>query len=102
MAEYDAEDRELLRLNAAMKDLIGTKMWETYTKIIESQIATREAIILDNPASLASDPMVRLLEIEQIKGARLGLKLALSTPQQIIDDTKAMIAAQGGQVEDET
>lgn len=86
-------ERELRKYSAQMQELIELPVWRTFVSIIESQIATREHIILNNPAGAASDgitPLDRLLQIEQIKGARLGLKLALSTPQDIIDSAKAL------------
>lgn len=85
-------EKELSRFAAAMRELVDTKAWRTYCEIIEQQIRTRETIILDNPAGNAPSgetPMDMLLRLEQIKGARLGLRLALDSPSRIIEDAKA-------------
>ena len=101
MADYGEEERELLRQAAAMRDLIDTKPWNVYKSVLESQIKTREQILLDEPASGGASPMERLLQLEQVKGARLGLKLALETVDLIIADSKAMVNREAGESEDE-
>lgn len=93
--EFDAEERRVLRLRRAMEDLTSSAAWKEYESIIKSQIAVREHTILNEPASNGSptDPLGRLLGLETIKGALIGLKLALSTPQTIIAEAKEIIAA---------
>lgn len=81
VTDYNEEERELLRQARAMKELIDTKPWQIYSQIIESQIKTRENILMDSPPGTVSE-----LQAEHIKGARLGLRLALETVRLIITD----------------
>lgn len=93
--DFDAEERRVLRLRRAMEDLIASPAWKEYEAIIQSQVATREHTILNEPAagSGPTDPLGRLLGLETIKGALIGLKLALSTPHTIIAEAKDILAA---------
>lgn len=93
--EYDAEERRVLRLRRAMEDLTASPAWKEYEAILQSQIKVRENAILNEPAAGQgpTDPLGRLLGLETIKGALIGLKLALSTPQTIIAEAKEIVAA---------
>ena len=93
--EYDAEERRVLRLRRAMEDLTASPAWREYEAILKAQISVRENTILNEPAASngPTDPLGRLLQLETIKGALIGLKLALSTPQTIIAEAKEIVAA---------
>lgn len=88
-----AEERELLRDAQVMGELVALPQWKRFVEIIESQMKTREEILINLP--LTSDGAgVQLAGLAQVKGARLGLKLAIDTPQQIISDA-GMISREG-------
>lgn len=109
--EYNAEEREILRLAKFAKDMIETDWWKSYRKIIETQIATREAILLTPLTDIAPKQLqmlgdsglpvsmeapwdfeTRVMKSELLKGAVIGLKLALSIPQATIDHSAAILA----------
>lgn len=91
MADYNETERELLRQAKEMRDLYESRPWKVYASIIESQIKTREELILNSPAGTMSEG-----ELEQIKGARLGLKLALDNLSAIIETGSAIVASHQG------
>jgi hypothetical protein len=90
MAQYTEDERELLRQAKEMKDIFESKAWRTYAAIVDSQIKTRENILLDSEPGKLSE-----LQVEHIKGARLGLKLALDTITLIIEDAKDLVGSTG-------
>jgi len=94
--DYTEEERELLRQAKAMREIIDTKAWQIYAVIIESQIKTRESIIMDSAPGV-----VEPLALEHIKGARLGLRLALDTVKQIIADVADLTAQESDSDEGE-
>lgn len=86
MAEYNAEEREILRLSRAFEGMTGSEWWQEYAKILQSQIVTRERIALlplseKNPAFEGMDFSTRAASQETIKGAIIGLRLALAIPE---------------------
>jgi 3-dehydroquinate synthase class II len=88
--QWTDEERELLQQARLMKDIFGSKAWAVYSSILESQIKAREAILLDSEPGQLSE-----LKAEQIKGARLGLRLALDTVTLIIEDAKDLVGSTG-------
>ena len=92
MAEdYNEAEREILRQARDMSDLYGSKAWKAYASLLESQIATREALIMDSAPGTHTE-----LELERIKGARLGLRLALDNLKTIMDVAKEIRASHQG------
>lgn len=92
---YNEGERELLRQAKEMSDIYESKAWKVYTSILESQIKTREDLILNSPAGTFTEG-----ELEQIKGARLGLRLALDNLKTIIDSAKEIVASHQSDAEE--
>jgi len=89
LAEYNAEEREILRLAKAFEGMKGAEWWQEYEKILRAQIETRERIALlplseKNPAFEGLDFATRTANQETIKGAIIGLRLALAIPDLTI------------------
>lgn len=95
MTEYNEAERELLRQAKAMREIFDSKAWNVYSALLESQIQTRADLILNSPAGSMSEA-----ETERIKGARLGLMLALDNVKTIIGAAKEIVASHQGDEEE--
>lgn len=94
MADYDEEERRLLKMKRAMEEIHGTEGWKVFTTLIEAQIREREKIVLQQEIEAGIEPIVMLLRLERVKGAIMGLKLALDNPRLIIEQGQAILSAQ--------
>jgi len=102
MAEYDEEDRRLLKMKRAMDDFYGTPGWKVFAELVEAQIKEREKIVLQQDIEGGMEPIVMLLRLERVKGAIMGLKLALENPRLIIEQGQAILTAhRNARVEEE-
>lgn len=86
---FEPEEKEILRWATAMKDLLGTEGWKTFEEIVKRQIDTRQMLLVTPlsasvPAFAGMDFTTRAAHLETIKGAIIGLRLALDTPPAII------------------
>ena len=89
MAEYSAEERSVLRLAENFREMTESKWWQEYVKILDAQIADREALLLlpmsdQHPRFQGMDFNTRAVALEVIKGAMIGLRLAKSIPTATI------------------
>lgn len=96
MPSLSKDEIELLKAARELSALLSTDGWKTLRGIIERQIATRQAIV-DRPFhdikhldGVALDGMTRLAAFEHLKGAILGLRLALDTPQTIVREAEPL------------
>lgn len=86
LIEEISED-DIRRLGAKMKELTETRGWSEYKQILQTHIATREALVfapLHDLPTKSDDAQAKLLMLESIKGALIGLKLARDLPDTII------------------
>lgn len=86
---YNDEERHVLRLSANFKEMVSTDWWKEYERIIRAQIADRESVLLlpiseQHPKFMGMDFTTRAASLETIKGAIIGLRLALSIPSATI------------------
>lgn len=101
-------EADLLRLGNALDELVNSKGWLALKELLDAQIETRKKVVLtpfhdlNMPtfmneagmpvASKATDAESRILAVESIKGAIIGLSIAMSLPHDIINDAKEIRA----------
>lgn len=97
MAKYNAEEREILRLSGVFEGMANTEWWGEYRKILLAQIETRERLVLlplseRNSAIEGIDFQTRAASQETIKGAIIGLRLALAIPDLTMKHASDIVA----------
>ena len=105
MVDYNAEEKAILRLARAFREMEATEWWKEYEKIVRAQIDTRETLLRlplseTNEAFKGMDFMTRAASQETIKGAVIGLRLALSIPSLTIKHGSDILRDHGGVNED--
>lgn len=86
-----AEERSILRIAKLFEEMVATEAWKEYRKILESQVSERERLALMPLAEMQGDFYGRAAHMECIKGAIIGLRLALSIPASTIDHAKDIL-----------
>lgn len=92
--------KEEVTLARDMSELIEVKGWPSYEKLLKAQIELREQMLstplsqLNSPEFQGLDFQSKLVTLETIKGAIIGLRLALSLPRSIIDTAKDVTSSQ--------
>lgn len=83
----EVNEEDMRRLAARMKDLVENKYWQDYKQVVQRMISVREELtqaplitVLPEYADLQS----KMIALESVKGAIIGLKLALTFPESII------------------
>jgi hypothetical protein len=66
---------------AALKDMLASRGWKVYSKIIEAQKVTRENAILLMPLEDTSKVCVQ----EYMKGEAAAFRLVLAMPQNLVE-----------------
>lgn len=106
MAEtvFNKDETHVLRLARHFRDMVETEWWREFEKLVQMQIAMRERVLLtplgdQNPAFDGLDFTSRAVKMEAIKGAIIGLRLALSIPSDTINHA-ADIRAEHSPVEE--
>lgn len=107
-SKLNAEEREILRAARELKDIVGTKGWETYKALVQQIAGAHERILFMSisevkPADIGSlqgmsipevwDFETRVAKLELIKGVLKGLRLALSLPETIMQQSSEINAA---------
>lgn len=87
--DFSTDEKQILRLSKNMQDLVATEGWREYEKVIKLQIADRERLVtvpLSSaiPAFEGMDFTTRAAHVEVVKGALIGLRLALDLPSATI------------------
>lgn len=82
----------LLKTERLFRDMLRTEGWSEYQKILRDMVEMRTAAILQ-PLHMASSDQVpggdfvaRSAALESMKGALIGLKLALDLPSTILSE----------------
>lgn len=84
------EEVQILKQARLIKDMEATEGWKVYKEILSSQIETRLRIIerpfhdMPHEQFPGMDLAAKAAAVESIKGAVIGLRLALSLPASII------------------
>lgn len=105
MVEYNEEERYVLRLANEFREMEATSWWKEFKRIVEVQISTRERLVMlplseRNPAFEGMDFTTRAASLETIKGAIIGLRLALSIPAETISHATDIVKDHSGVDED--
>lgn len=105
MAEYTPEERSVLALAREFRDMVETKYWQEYCRILDAQISDREMLLLlpvseKHPKFDGMDFQTRAVSLETIKGAVIALRLAKAIPHATIEHAKAIISDHSGVDED--
>jgi hypothetical protein len=96
-----------LRDTRDITDMMNTPGWKVYSRILEAQIQSRMDLIMkpghdfdkletqmgpNGPVavSVQMDGVTKYGALEHIKGAYNGLKLALTTPQTMVDEANRL------------
>ena len=98
------EEKAELRTGTTIKNWIQTDGWKVYRAILEAHLATKR-MELEAPAEVHLDGLAQALRFESAKGAIMGLRLALSIPDGIINNDKMLrqslgLAASGEEDDD--
>ena len=103
MAEpvFNREEVQVLRQARILREFIESEGWREYEKILKAQIETRQLVITTPlserlPAFEGMDFTTRAVAVEVVKGALIGLNLALSIPQSTIAHGKEIMQEHEG------
>lgn len=84
------EEVQILKQARVIKEMEATEGWRAFADVLKAQVETRLRIIerplhdLPHEQFPGMDLAAKAAAIESIKGAVIGLRLALSLPQSII------------------
>lgn len=90
----------ILKQARLIKEMTETPGWPEFKKILEAQIATRLGIISmpfhslpENSGYVGMDLAAKAAALESVKGAVIGLRLAITLPDSIIESSKEIMKA---------
>lgn len=94
--QFNEEERQVLRQAQAMKELMEHPKWKVFQLLLQTHIAARQRIlnapVSSQPQAFRSlDAASKMVELECVKGAIIGLQLALDLPSAILEDAKRII-----------
>lgn len=95
--QYNKEEKQVMRAARAFEDMVSTDGWKHFVSTLEAQIAERMQIIqtplhaLPGPQFANMDMMGRATALESVKGAVIGLRLALSLPSATMNHAKQIV-----------
>jgi hypothetical protein len=103
--ELNAKERSVLQLAKEFSEMVQTKWWREYCRILDAQIKDRETLLLlpvseKHPKFDGMDFQTRAVSLETIKGAVIALRLAKAIPDATIAHAKDIIADHAGVDED--
>src|SRR5512139_796103 len=84
------EEVQILKQARVIKEMEATEGWRTFAAVLQAQIDTRMKIIerpfhdMPHEQFPGMDLAAKAAAVESIKGAVIGLRLALSLPASII------------------
>jgi len=88
----------ILKQARLIKEMTETQGWQEFKKILEAQIAMRTSILMspfhslpDGSGYQGMDLAAKAAALESVKGAVIGLRLALSLPDSIIESSKEIM-----------
>src|SRR5262245_20600745 len=92
------EEILILKQARLLKEMVETQGWTEFKKILEAHIATRLSIIStpfhslpDNSGYQGMDLAAKAAAVESVKGAVIGLRLALTLPESTIEAAKEIM-----------
>lgn len=92
------EEVQILKQARLVKEMIETEGWKALCEVLRAQILTRELLIrrplhdLPHEQFPGMDLASKAAAVEAIKGAVIGLNLALSLPESIINSANEIMA----------
>jgi hypothetical protein len=87
--EFSREERAELRTGKTIRLLVNTEGWQLYKKILETHLLGKRNEY-EQPAESGFDGIAQVLRAESAKGAIMGLRLALSIPDGILESDKVL------------
>lgn len=93
------DEIEILKASRELGDMLNLPAWKRYEAILNEQVAARYGLLMQPASELDAnrppgearlDGMSRFAAVECIKGAIIGLKLALSLPRTILDHAQEL------------
>lgn len=93
---YKPEEVQILKQARLFRDLVAMEAWKELEKLLKANIETRKSILvtpLDQIGGIPSDTPfdVRAAKMEVIKGAVIGLNLAVQLPHATIAEAENII-----------
>lgn len=94
--QYNESERMLLRQARAFQDMVQTAGWKYLEAIMNQHLADRERV-LNTPFSALPDKfreldaMSKMVEIECIKGAIIGIRLIRDIPRVTIEHASELV-----------
>lgn len=94
--EYSKEELEVLKQARIYREGLDSELWRMHDKILAEQIALRERVLATPMHSLQSDEfrgmdfMAKAAQLESVKGAIIGLKLARELPELTLRHAQAI------------
>jgi len=98
--ELSREQRAELRTADAIRGMLATDGWKVYKRILETHLQG-ERNKFETPAERELDGIAQILRSEGVKGAIMGLRLALSIPEGILANEQILRQSLGLGPEDE-
>lgn len=94
MRSLSKDEILILKQARELGDMMATPGWKVYTTLIGQQLEDRQNLMVTPLASLPNmdgcDGMTRAAALEGIKGAYMGLRLALTIPQTIVAEAERL------------
>lgn len=86
-------EQQIVSQMKVLEELLETKGWKNYEAVLRIQLAERYKL-LRTPLSEVNGPdgLTRVAVLETVKGAIIGLELALSLPRNTIEHGKQILA----------
>lgn len=104
------EDIDDIRVGRALQAMMATEGWQHYTRLLNSKIADQTARILrpftieqqeKATAQVLYSAVDHFVSSESVKGAIMGLRLAVSLPSGIISNMEDLLSRASTRGEDE-
>lgn len=83
------EEKAELHTGEAIRNLVRTDGWKVYAKILEMHLQGKRNE-WEQPAEVKLDGVAQAMRGESAKGAIMALRLALSIPESVLDNDKAL------------
>jgi hypothetical protein len=102
--EFSKEERAELRTGKAIRLLLNTEGWKIFKAVLEAHLQGKRNEY-ENPVETSLDGIAQVLRAESAKGAIMGLRLALTITEGILQSDKILRERlglpAGGEDEDE-
>ena len=100
------QEEEILKLAGLMRELVTQPAWIAYVQTLRAQVSDRqrllqaplhEASVKQGDGTLVQDFVAKAAVMETVKGAVIGLELAIRLPSSIIDHANSIRKERGEQ-----